>query len=272
MKNIVKILRGTAPAPSPGKLQSRGGFVILQSTGALLPEGFPDVITREKTLKESGSVAAFLCGSGQYFCKIYKYRRFFHSLKRTFRTPRAFRCFSGAQLLAEHGFQTPEPVAAAVCYRWIIPRHQLLITRSLPENTVYLDKAVKEADPQTAGELLCAVTVFTAKLHQAGFAHGDMSLRNIYLADNGKSFGLIDLDGMMTYPAGVPRQVAAREIARLISSAYRCSSQPDLPREEWMQSALAAYRESGGENLQKKDIADTLARLEKHRYHQLKKN
>ena len=76
----------------------------------------------------------------------------------------------------------------------------------------------------------------------------------------------------MTYPAGVPRQVAAREIARLISSAYRCSSQPNLPREEWMQSALAAYRESGGENLQKKDIADTLARLEKHRYHQLKKS
>ena len=272
MKNIVKILRGTAPAPSPGNLQSRGGFVILQNSGFVLPEGFPDALIREKMLKESGSVAAFLCGNGRYFCKIYKYRRFFHSLKRVFRTPRAFRCFAGAQRLAEHGFQTPEPVAAAVWYRGIIPLHQLLITRSLPESTVYLDKAVKETDIQTAGELLCAVTGFTAKLHQTGFTHGDMSLRNIYLADNGNSFGMIDLDGMMIYPAGVPRKVAAREIARLISSAYRCSSQPDIPRKEWMQSALAAYRESGGENLQEKDIAGTLARLEKHRPHTAKQS
>ena len=98
-----------------------------------------------------------------------------------------------------------------------------------------------------------------------------MSLRNIYLLPDGQSFGLIDLDGIIHYPSGVPRNIAAREVARLISSAYRCSSLPEIPREEWAQNALLSYRESGGADLCKQDIAGTLSRLEKHRPHPAKK-
>ena len=272
MKKIMSIFRGKIPAPAPCDFIRQGSFVVLKNAGSELPEGFPDAMSREKFLKESGSVAAFQCGNGQYFCKIYKYRSFLHSLKRAFRTPRAFRCFAGGRYLAELDFQTPEPVAAAVYYKGFVPLQQILITRCLPPDTVYLDKAVKDADARTAGELLRSVTGFAAKLHQAGFAHGDMSLRNIYLLPDGQSFGLIDLDGIIHYPAGVPRCVAAREVARLISSAYRCSSLPEIPREEWAQNALLSYRVSGGADLCKQDIAGPLSRLEKHRPHPAKKS
>ena len=114
MKKIMSIFRGKIPAPAPCDFIRQGSFVVLKNAGSELPEGFPDAISREKFLKESGSVAAFQCGNGQYFCKIYKYRSFLHSLKRAFRTPRAFRCFAGGRYLAELDFQTPEPVAAAM--------------------------------------------------------------------------------------------------------------------------------------------------------------
>ena len=272
MKKIMSIFRGKIPAPAPCDFIRQGSFVVLKNAGAELPEGFPDAISRKKTLKESGSVAAFQCGNGQYFCKIYKYRSFLHSLKRAFRTPRAFRCFAGGRYLAELDFQTPEPVAAAVYYKGFVPLQQILITRCLPPDTVYLDKAVKDADARTAGELLCSVTGFAAKLHQAGFAHGDKSLRNIYLLPDGQSFGLIDLDGIIHYPAGVPRCVAAREVARLISSAYRCYLLPEIPREEWQKKALQSYQDAGGTALRRQDIAGTLARLERHRIPAAKKH
>ena len=272
MKEQIQKLRGIIPAPESCDLSRQGRFLVLKNAEMRLPDGFPDAVVREDILKESGSVAAFHCSNGQYFGKVYKHRGLLHSLKRTFRTPRAFRCFAGAQRLVELGFHTPEPVAAAVCFMGVIPLHQILITRILPADTVYLHKAFEKSDCRQAEDLLCAVTAFTAKLHQAGVVHGDLSFRNIYLLPDGQSFGLIDLDGIALYPSGVPRGIASREVARLISSAYRCSSLPEIPREEWMQSALAAYRESGGENLQKKDIAGTLTRLEKHRYHQLKKS
>jgi hypothetical protein len=265
MKKMLSIFRGIIPAPALCDLSREGGCFVLKSSAAELPEGFPDAVAREKILKESGSVAAFLCGNGQYFCKIYKYRRFLHSLKRIFRTPRAFRCFAGAQRLAELGFQTPEPVAAAVYYKGIIPMRQVLLTRSLPADTVYFHKAFEKADIRQAEALLSAVTAFAAKLHQAGFIHGDMSFRNIYLLPDGQSFGLIDLDGIMHYPAGVPRIFAAREVARLISSAYRSYLLPEIPREEWLQAALQSYRDAGGKPLCKQDIAGTLTRLERHR-------
>ncbi len=272
MKKMIAILNRNVPAPAPGDLMHRDRYVILAPPGTSLPEGFPNTLAREQILKESGSVAAFLNGNGQLFCKIYKYRSFLHSLKRTFRTPRAFRCFTGAQLLAKYGFYTPQPAAAAVCYKGPVPLHQILITQSLPGNTVYLDKAIAQMDCKKAGELLCAVTEFAAKLHQAGFVHGDMSLRNIYLLPDGKSFGMIDLDAISHYSDGVPRRAAAQEAARLISSAYRCCLQPDIPREEWLQNALQSYRAAGGADLQKQDIAGTLARLAKHRPHQVKKS
>ena len=272
MKKLLSIFRGIIPAPAPCDLSCQGGFLVLKSAGTEPPDGFPDAMSREKILKESGSVAAFLCSNGQNFCKVYKFRGFFHSLKRAFRTPRAFRCFTGAQRLAELGVQTPEPVAAAVYYRGIIPVFQILVTKGLPEDTVYLHKAFEKADGRTAEALLCAVTAFAAKLHLAGFVHGDMSFRNIYLLPDGKTFGLIDLDGITHYPSGVPRNVAAREVARLISSAYRCYLLPEIPREEWQKKALQSYQDAGGTALRRQDIAGTLARLERHRIPAAKKH
>lgn len=225
-------------------------------------------MNREQVIKESGSVAAFRCGEGKFFCKIYKFRNIFHSLKRTFRTPRAFRCFAGARLLAEKGFATPEPLAAAVRSTCgVIPLQQILLTRALPGETVYLDKALRDLPPAEAEMLLKKAAGFAAKLHGAGFIHGDMSLRNFYCLPDPENFGVIDLDGMLYCPRGVPRQLAARELARLISSAYRCHTAGAIPREQWLQTALQSYRDQGGFPLRPEDLAGTIDRLQKHRSH-----
>ena len=267
MKKFTSIFKTMIPAPSSAERIRQQGILVLTAPGAELPPGFPENIVREKIFKESGSVAAFQCGNGGYFCKIYKYRGFFHSLKRTFRTPRAFRCFSGAQLLAEHGFQTPVPIAAAVRRKGIIPLSQLLLTGTLPEGTLYLDKKIRETDLRAAGKLLCERAAFAAKLHRKGFVHGDMSLRNFYALTEPGNFGLIDLDGIRHYPQAIPRKMAVKELARLISSAFRCREKDPVPQEDWLHDALQSYRQNGGADLRPEELRPVLARLLKHRAH-----
>ena len=263
----MKKLQKSIPAPSDSELIRQNAFLVWNRPEKELPEGFPENTIREKLLKESGSVAAFLCGNGRYFCKIYKFRGIFHSLKRTFRTPRAFRCFAGARLLAEHGFQTPEPVAAAVRMQGPVPLYQILINEALPEETTYLDKAIQDLPPEDAEALLCAVTGFAARLHHAGFIHGDMSLRNFYALPEAGNFGLIDLDGIRYCPQGISRKAASKEIARLISSAFRCRKKKSVCQEDWLEHALQSYRQNGGTDLCTSDLCRTIDRLLKHRIH-----
>ena len=267
MKSIRSIFQSNVPSPDSGSLIRRDGFTVFAAPGTEMPEGFPENIAREKVLKESGSVAAYLCGGGKYFCKIYKFRNFLHSLKRTFRTPRAFRCFAGAQLLAEYGFQTPKPIGAAVRYRGSVPLYQILLTESLPENTVYPGNEFKQAGFDEAENMLCALAAFAAKLHQAGFIHGDMSLRNFYFIPEKNTFGVIDLDGISIYPAGVPAKAAAREVARLLASAYRSTALKDFSRQKWLELVLQSYRETGGVPLPFKPLCRTIDRLQQHRDH-----
>lgn len=259
---------GREPRPASGRILRREGMASLLLPDAALPPGFPDALVREDVLKDSRSVAAFRCGGGRFFAKLYKFRSRMHALKHVFRTPRAFRSFAAAEALAEAGFATPRPVAASVALRFgVVPVRQVLLTEALPPETVFCNREIAAApDDARALLLLRELAGFAARLHAAGFLHGDLSLRNLYRVSDGRRFGVIDLDGLLLVRTPCPRAAAAGELARIVASAFRC--RPELRRDASVtEEVLRAYSEAGGAAIRPEELRSDIRRLVRHRPH-----
>jgi len=267
MNALTRFFCGREPRIDPDRILRRGETLTVRTRYEGLPVTAPDEMPMPETiLKDSPSVTAFLCGSGQCFVKTYKFRSFLHSLKYVFRPPRAFRCVAAAEALLAAGFATPRPIFAAVRRRFgLLPVGQTLLTEALPPETVFLNREMATAPSAETGlAILRELAAFAAKLHLAGFLHGDLSLRNLYRVPDDRRFGLIDLDGLLLARSPFPRAAAVGELARIIAGAFRVS--PNLPpREVCVREVLACYRSSGGMELRPAELLPVIRRLEKHR-------
>ncbi len=258
------------PRPARSRFGRRGDFRCIIQRETALPAGFPDGIQPEKMLKESGSVGAFVCGNGNFFGKLLKFKSWKRSFGRIFQVPRVFRAFSGGEALLNAGFTTPRPAAAAVCFRFgVVPVTQLLLTELLPEDTVFLDNLVKTHSAGQAENILAELAEFLASLHRNGLIHGDASLRNFYLLPHGKGFGMIDLDGICVCHGLPPKHARARELARMVSSFVRCSPFPLPPSGELLAQAVKTYVLAGGEAIPEDMLLPPFRRFMKHKDHPL---
>ena len=206
-----------------------------------------------------------------FFVKRYNLPGFLTQFRRRFKRSRPDRALSGAVALAALGIGTPE-VFAALTEKRFFRRREILITAALDEKVKFLPAVCSELPAADAWQLLMdAVVPLVARIHQAQWCHGDLSLRNIYVAPDGTA-GFIDLDGMTHY-GRVPERVIALEVAKLVSSFMLYTG--DVSRQDELTgAALARYREVSGYPLTQKSVENALRPLmvRVHNYLEQKKH
>lgn len=122
------------------------------------------------------------------------------------RASKARRSYLYATELAGRGIHTPAPV----CYaEWRGPVNTLVasVYVSEYEEAQSLDDVL--AGTVSREDVLRRLAQFFACLHKAGFIHGDANRTNVRIAADGE-IGIIDLNRMKVYPAGVVPPVNER--------------------------------------------------------------
>jgi len=183
---------------------------------------------------------------GGVFLKEYIYKSLWDRFRQRFKTPRPFVSLEAARRLEELGIPTPHVLAAA---RGVEPGggiRDLLVTSELPSEAGFGDKLAAELGKKRS-TLARELVPVVFRLHEHGFLHGDLSLRNWYRLPDGK-WGLIDLDG-----AAVGRRASKSqrtdELARLASSCFVAATLPqDGPAEltRVIRGFLEEYARQGG--------------------------
>ena len=191
-------------------------------------------------IKDRPKIAAGL--DNDFFVKLYKLPGMLAQLCRRFRHGRAIHCLLAAEVLQNCGAITPQVVAALElhCGQHI---YDFLITEKLPDDGLTLGHFFNRHNDSVRGIwdfLLNNAIPEVARIHDAGIAHGDLNLRNMYHF-SGK-VGFIDLDSVIFGP--VPLNVSAREreLARLLSGFLRFESFKSLDINESASELVVAYK------------------------------
>lgn len=168
-------------------------------------------------LCKSRSKGRAVRGNG-VFLKEYVYRSFWNRFRQRFRAPRPFVSLDAARRLEQLGIPTPRVLAAA---RGVSPEgavRDLLVTAELPPEVRFGDRIATELGERRA-ELGSELAAMVFRLHENGFLHGDLSLRNWYRTPEG-AWGLIDLDGAVVGRGKASTARRTDELARLASSCF----------------------------------------------------
>lgn len=220
-----------------------------------------DAMPPEQLLKNSGSVRAGVIDG--CFVKCYRKRSLAGSLKQVLLLPRPYRCLGAELRLREIGVATPEVLGTLRRRDYVfLPQMDYLVTAALPPNARSLKDQVPDSPHPVDLVLLSGMVHLAAKLHDAGVAHGDLSLRNIYALENQgllTEFGVIDLDSAEAEDAPLPVNYRRRELARLISSyqdlrSYFKKPMAELP--ELIEQAAALYEAATGLDLRSPALTD----------------
>ena len=203
-------------------------------------------------IKDRPKIAA---GTGRdFFVKLYKLPGLQAQICRRFRQGRALHCLFAAQALLACQAVTP-PVAAALELRRGQHICDFLITDKLPDdcrtlNYVFSENTfpVDEALDFLTGKILPEVS----RLHNAGIAHGDLNLRNIYPAD-GRA-GFIDLDSAVCIARPLSIPVREKELARLLSGVLRFENFRKFDTAGLAEKLTAAYLDVSGVQCNKMNI------------------
>lgn len=265
------------------RIQWHGLFGLLYSE---MPS--PEMVARRvlcpappmRIIKDSRSVTAMLCRDEirdeGYFYKRYNYRGFWHNLRKFFQFARPYRCLAAAMKLRSAGFQTPQVLLAGEVRRWgFWPQRQYLLSEQLEEGFHFLP-FYSGLDIERRMALFRWVIEQVARLHKGGMEHGDLSFRNMYgrFTEEGGfvDFGVIDLDGFRLYRGGVPRRRRLRELARVISSAYRLRvdrGAGEVMLEELVTEGMIGYRNACGVEFTEMELVRYCHRFLRHRTHRV---
>ena len=193
-----------------------------------------------KILKTGSKITS--AAAGDLFIKCYFYNNLFSRLRHLFRLSRAESSFYSALAILKTGVPTPEPLGYLREKSFIFPCRDFLFTRALPAETVFMHTLVRQSPEEVIEKLTDCITV----LHQNGIEHGDMSLRNFYLAPSGQA-GVIDLDGCRVSRRALSFKKREAEMARVISSAAKVTDLFSLS--EFRERFLEAYQKRCGIDL-----------------------
>ncbi len=141
------------------------------------------------------------------------YGRWRHRFRDAFRPSRAQRAFRSALALEAAGLPVARALAVADLRRWRWPVHAYLLSTEIADARTLGQLA---HDPGGwSRQLVEELAALLARLHHAGFIHGDLKATNILIPPAGKPC-LIDFDGVRQF-ARVPRPRAVADLARLLS-------------------------------------------------------
>lgn len=181
------------------------------------------LLSKSTLVKDSRTVTAGILNG--LFIKKYNTKNFYKAFKRFFQYPRSRRCLIAASILEKLHILTPEVLYSDRYY---------LITKALEGKITDIFICYHPEKVFDFAPLL-------AHLHENGFYHGDLSLRNIYSLPDGK-MGVIDLDGVILYSGKVPVRKRIAECARLISSGCLLLQTENV--EETAEKILKSYEEA----------------------------
>lgn len=114
-----------------------------------------------------------------------------------FRKSKASRAYEYAMILKEKGFGTPEPIAYLELKSMGLLSSSYFVSRQIPDFRMMREFA-DGSDITGREDIIEALGVFVAHLHQAGILHLDLSVGNILFKkdENGIHFWLVDLNRM----------------------------------------------------------------------------
>ena len=192
------------------------------------------------------------------FIKCYFYNTFFSRLRHKFRRSRAKSSTLSALAIRKAGVPTPSPWGFFREYGILFPYRDYLFTEALAPDTVFFPDFIVSSPEEAAEKIVDCVT----KLHENGIEHGDLSLRNIYVAGSGEA-GVIDLDSCKVSREPLDFRTRAREMARVISSAAKLN--PALSLDEFKELFLGLYKKSCSMDLNCKELDSRTEYLYKRR-------
>ena len=205
-----------------------------------------------RVIKDRPKIAAGIVGEA--FFKHYKPRGWFYALRHIFLTPRPLISLRGALHLRQNGIPTPE-VRAAIIYKCGgIPQDSLLITDSLLDEDLQCDHLIGEfAKPENYPSMVNGLADLLNRMHNCGFRHGDLNLRNLYCRRSAIGFsgwGVIDLDSCTVSHKPLNLKLRTLDMARLIAAMIQCArgrntAMPETMKDDFLQK----YQELSGFDL-----------------------
>lgn len=160
------------------------------------------------------------------FIKLYLAKSPLQRLAFRMRRARAVRSFDAAQAMAVAGLPVPGPRACLA-----LNGAMVLLTEGMPNGRDLRALWLAEPAAADAAQWLAAAAELLARMHRAGFAHGDCKWSNLLWS--GGQFYLVDLEAVQQLtpltgkPAGLhPRQ--ASDLARFTIDAEELALAPDL--------------------------------------------
>jgi tRNA A-37 threonylcarbamoyl transferase component Bud32 len=150
--------------------------------------------------------------------KNFQPRDFTQSVKDLFRSSRAHRAFSRALLLRKHDIATPTPVAAGETRLGCWLKESYLIAEEVVHARTLYDwrNSARQADQKKI--LMRAAAKMLARLHDAGFSHGDPNISNFLVRGQpypAPDLVVIDLDNIQPRRR-ISVRLAARDASRLL--------------------------------------------------------
>lgn len=120
-----------------------------------------------------------------------------------FRKSKASRAFEYAMILKEKGIGTPEPIAYLELKSKGLLSGSYFVSKQIPDFRMMREFA-DGSDITDREDIIEALGVFVARLHQAGILHLDLSVGNILFKkdEKGIQFWLVDLNRMRFCPIG----------------------------------------------------------------------
>lgn len=216
------------------------GWVLADSPVDLFKSAALFRENKVRICKEGSKITAAV--TEDVFVKCYFYHSFFSRLRHKFCLSRAKNSVYAALAILKAGVPTPAPLGVLRESGVFLPAKDYLFTDLLSEKHILMHRFLRKYPEEGIEKLTDCV----CKLHAGGIEHGDLSLRNLYMADNGET-GVIDLDGCTLFNAPLSRRIRIREAARVISSAPKVCSTFSL--DEFQKKFLELYQKRSGIDL-----------------------
>jgi tRNA A-37 threonylcarbamoyl transferase component Bud32 len=153
------------------------------------------------------------------------YGRWQHRLRDCFRPSRAQRAFRAALALEAAGLSISRALAVADLRQCRWPERAYVLSTEI-EGARTLAQIVRCPNPWSR-PLVRALADLLARLHQAGFIHGDLKATNILIQPSGKAW-LIDFDGVRQF-ARLPRHRAMKDLARFAAGVIQAGGKESFP-------------------------------------------
>jgi tRNA A-37 threonylcarbamoyl transferase component Bud32 len=124
----------------------------------------------------------------EVFLKRYRYDRLL--LRYLFRPNRALREWRSLHRLRELRFSAPAPLAWGEERRWRRLRRCCLITRGIPGGVNLVEHLQRRGRPDWP--VLCRLAEDVARMHEVGYTHLDLFLRNVIVQPGSVELGYLD--------------------------------------------------------------------------------